>query len=182
MVEIELYLEQGLTWPLVQFSHPAELTHSTFISECVKQELWQIDVNIGNLELYYLNKPSLETVVDATGNIVKDQTVAIKTFWFQGIKIHNDMLHILGNYYPCYRDDFLTYCDQHEIIVEHGPLNCLKFWHAGTWKFIICENFWQFYAYQRKMQAMQVPLAKDHMGYSVEQISLQLKKLKAMLQ
>ena len=181
MFEIELCLEQGLSWPNIQFNHPAVLVESVCMSDLIKKELWRIDVNIGDIELNYINKSADETVIGSDGNIIQDQTVAIENCWYQGIKIHNDMLIKLGNYYPCYRNDFLNYCNENNIVVDHGPLNCLKFWHAGSWKFNLCDNFWPFYAQQRKMQNIQASSAKDFVGYSTDQIVLQLKKLKEMI-
>lgn len=175
MLELLLQLTQGQSWPQFKFNAPATLISETEISADQKNQHWQITVS-GPFKLDYFDKSSNETVIDATGNIVRDQSLEVCAAWYQGIKLNLHILSKMAKFFPCYRDDFVEYCKQNNIVVEPGPLHQTKFWHAGTWAMEFSTDFWWQYKKSRFNNEH-----NDYVGHSSQTINANLQKLKELL-
>lgn len=167
-VEIELILERGQTWPDYQINLPKVAVHD--IDDC------RIVTHRGQtqeLTIDYKEKLQSETVVE-NGVIVRDQSIKISNIWIDGIKIHARMLDQLGLFKARYRDDYIEFCQQHNIEVVTDPFPARQFWHAGTWNIALDELFWHRYRQQRSSS-----LNDDFNGYS--NLSTLLQPLKDLL-
>ena len=175
MLEILIQLNKGASWPQIKFNSTAVLISETETSMYQKNQHWQIDVS-NKFELNYFDKNSNETIVDALGNIIRDQTLEICSVWFQGIKLNLNTLVKIAKFFPSYRDDFIDYCKQNNIVPDPGPLRQTKFWHAGTWEVELSEDFWVQYKKFRVNDDH-----NDFVGVSSDTIKNNLQRLKELL-
>jgi hypothetical protein len=182
MLELVLRLEKGLSWPQFNFNAPAKLITSNEVSLYEQDQTWHIDIINGQFVLDYISKPGNETVVDSAGKIMQDQTIEIRSVWYQGIKLNLHILSKMAQYHPNYRSDFINYCQQHNLALEQGPLRQTKFWHAGVWQLNLDLTFWNQYAKIRQHPAETIDNIQNFVGYAEEKISEHLGPLKAMLQ
>jgi hypothetical protein len=175
VLEILLQLTKGISWPQIKFNVESSLDSEDEVSMYQKNQRWQISV-LDKFELTYFDKSADNTVVDSEGNIIRDQTLEICSVWYQGIKLNLHTLSQMSNFYPNYRDDFIEYCKQHDIKVDHGPLHQTKFWHAGTWVTSFSKDFWTQYKKIRSNNEH-----NDFVGNSSETIRNNLQRLKESL-
>jgi hypothetical protein len=175
MLRLLLKLDKGLSWPEINFNTSSRLINETEISAYQKSQLWHIDV-LEQFEMTYPNKDANETIVDSSGVIVRDQTLEICNVWYQEIKLNLQIFAAMTNFYPNYRNDFIDYCVQHNIVVDPGPLHQTKFWHAGTLTADFSGDFWWRY---KKLRVNNDH--NDYVGHSSDTINYHLQYLKDLL-
>jgi hypothetical protein len=133
--------------------------------------------DIDKIIVEYLEKSSNETVVDSSGQIIHDQTLTIETIYVDDIQLDSSIVAQSARYYPCYRKDFIEYCQNNNIDLLVGPQQAMKFWHSGEWKFIFERDFWAWY-YQQRVIGNE---SNNYVGQSSDQIKSKLAELKQLL-
>lgn len=171
-IELDIRLHRGQTWP--EYKINLDKNQVECVDENTKVVKYTGTVS-DVLSLTYTVKDQQETVIK-DGKIVRDQSIEIFALRINGIKIPNQMIEKLSQYIPSYRVDFLEYCKNASITVDHGPMHSINFWHAGNWSFALPKNFW--YHYQ---QARQLSTESDFTGNSKEEIHNSLKKIRSLL-
>lgn len=171
-VELELCLSKGITWP----DHSVNLEKFTVEreDENIKTVRYQGFVS-NELLLQYITKNQNETIVK-DGKIIKDQYIEITKLTIDGILIPYHMIEKLSQYVPVYRTDFLEYCKNENIDINYGPIQTIKFWHAGTWSMIMGSNFWFKYK-----KARQSTLHSDFTGNSRDEIQNSIARIRSFL-
>lgn len=179
VIEIEITL--GVVFPRIELDCGYNVTQiaTTHITQYHLIQTYSIPL-LKHLHLHFSKTPN-DTVLDAAGQIVRDQTVSIKNLWINNILVPPNFLARHSDYYPSYHQSFIDYCIKNNAIVNHGPLNEIKFWHAGTWRFDPILPFWDWYCCEESKQE-DSKLDPDLIGYSKGHVQQQLKKLKDVIE
>lgn len=180
--KIVLTQEKGANWPSVAIQPDAVEIDSSMIND-YKKTVSYLVVNCKNsIQLDYMSKEATETVVDASGKILHDQTVEIVAVYVDDILLDQQFLFDHSKYTPKYNLSFVEYCAKNNITLTTEAHSATKFWHNGHWAFDFSDDFWSWYCSKRKNAVL---LAGDqiskYLGQSGEQIQAQLTDLKKYL-
>lgn len=95
----------------------------------------QLDMSLSRkvLEIEYVGKTNNDTVVDATGNILENQSLSISSLIVNKVDIvNNDIIQMLGNYTMNLDPEKLKYYQENNISLE--PTTDLDMYENGYWQ------------------------------------------------
>jgi len=152
-VTMEIECHQGLTWPVASLESNFEIENNCqSLSTFTRLETRRINISGPEIKIIFPYKAREETVVDAQGQILRDQRISIRSIFIDDILLDMHLVRDLSEFMPQYRDDFLEYCQLHSIDIDHGPCHTLDLFHAGTWKLTWDGSFWPWYQQQRRLR------------------------------
>lgn len=175
---IILELDRGLSWPQYCFDCASLVTAETVINSNKKRVTVELHPT-NSLVLEYINKSQNETIVNSAGAIVQDQTLEIKSVYFDQILLDSAVIQHMSQYLPRYHLGFVAHCEQNNISIDHGVQHQLKFWHNGQWSLTWSNDFWA--QYQTVRRALYATDNLNLTGYTLDDIQQKLHDLKKLL-
>jgi hypothetical protein len=185
--KIVLTLEKGRSWPDFNWIPAAIKIDSVDVDDYKKTVTYLIADAKQNIQLEYHSKGPDETVIDAAGKILHDQTLEISAVYVDDILLNHQFLFDNSNYIPNYNPIFVSYCAENNITVITEAQSATKFWHNGNWTFEFEDNFWLWYfllnknSNEEKVNSLSREQINSYLGYSDAQIQSQLNNLKTHL-
>lgn len=158
---LEFDYSYGQSWPLLEFDQKILEVQEEKINSHVKKVLFTIDVQKFPCVILNINKKETDTVVE-NNTIIRDQIVTLKNIWAENILLDKHLLLSHTSFVPEYHSGYLSYCKQHNIVVEN-VLQCYGFYFNGKFNLNFELPFWNWYEQIRK---------EKHSNLSQQQINL----------
>ena len=144
-IVVILKLNKGTSFPQWDFSQPFNIINEQIIDDDTKLVTVEIvTTNNTSITLEYSGKTTQETIVDAAGTILKDQSLVVENILVNDIKIELLAIKDYLKFVPEYTASRIKYAEEHgidlskEIYTDHMYDN-------GIWTFTFERPFFLWY-------------------------------------
>jgi hypothetical protein len=145
-VKLTLCLKKGRNFPIWQNPHYQKNIQEELINDDTKLVIVELDIDptIDTLEINNIGKNSKETIVDASGKILKDQIFEIQDVLVNDIKLENWFVKENSQFVPRYESSTIEYAQKHDINLPEQE-KTLQLFNNGTWTFRFERPFFHWY-------------------------------------